>query len=165
MVLHDEVRERTILLRIVDKAKRHPRALVAVLDANDLRREMQTLFTWQIDFKLRDRSRSHPFGRSQKEAASGNVLDETVDDDASGPALRLHADRDSNGFPLVHLLKGTLHTHGQRINSFFSLTQFAVALAHGGPTESGQLSCNPFLPHADCCALRAHSSVGRAPAF
>lgn len=152
MMLHDEVRERPAVLRPIDEAKRHSRALVGVLDAHDFGRKMEALLAGEIDLELGDRSRSHPLGRAQKQPAARDILDETVDDDPSAPALGPDVHRDSNRFPLVHLLKGTLHTHGLGINSFFVLTEFAVAPKHGGPTEITQLALHSFVP--SCRLLR-----------
>jgi len=112
MMLHDEVRERPIALGLIHESKRHPRAIVVVLDANHLGREQQPLFAGQIHLELRDRARPHPLGGTQKQPTSGHVLDEAVDDDPRALALCPDRDRDSHCFPLVHLLKGTLHTHG-----------------------------------------------------
>jgi hypothetical protein len=39
-----------------------------------------------------------------------------------GPKLGAHADRDSNGCPLVHVVKATLATHHPESNPFHPLT-------------------------------------------
>ena len=151
-MLHDEVRERPAGLGLIDEAKRHAGALVGMLDPHDFRAELKPLLAGEIDLELGDRSRSHPLGRAKEQAAARHVLDETVDDDPSAPALGPDVHGDSNRFPLVHLLKGTLHTHGTGINSFFVLTGFRRPWAHGGPTEIPRLVLHSFVP--SCRLLR-----------
>src|SRR5690242_5847754 len=44
VMLHDEVRERPAGLGLVNEAKRHPGALVGMLDPHDFRAELEPLF-------------------------------------------------------------------------------------------------------------------------
>ena len=55
-----------------------------------------------------------------------DILDKSVDHDAARPTQRRDTDRDSRGFPLVHVIQGTLPTHVHEINPLAHLTNPSV---------------------------------------
>lgn len=120
---HDEVRERLTIFGLREDLQRHPGAVGAMLDPDDLGAQVQGRLTRDLEVDLGLGAGAEPLGRPEKQAAAGQILDQPVDDDArTASALGSDGDWDPHCFPLVHVGKRTLPTHVQRINSSAFLT-------------------------------------------
>src|SRR5690348_6580859 len=103
MLPHDEVRERPARLWLPDEPQPHPDAAGSSLDADDLDGEPERRLAGQVEVQLRRRSLAHRVGSPQKQPTPGDILDQSVNDNAVAPALRSDLDGDSNRFPFVHV--------------------------------------------------------------
>ena len=125
MLAHDEVRERSASgqrERIVRESQSHTVALVG-LDAHDFSRKLhERILAGQLEIELDRRSWIELTLRGQEGAAARDIFDETVDNEPGHLALRPDADRDSNCFPLVHVVKATLATYVCKINGSYAVS-------------------------------------------
>ena len=153
-------------LDIADKPQRHAGARL-LLDAHDLGFEMKRLFAGEIEIEIRGRAWMHLARRPHEETVARDVLDQAIDDEAIGTELGARPDRDSNSCPLVHVVKATLATHHQESNPFYTLTHAASRRNSSDPgrTFSQEIAFRPPIRQIAAPKARAHSSVGRAPAF
>lgn len=113
VLAHDEVRQRASAgVGLADEPQRHP----VVIDADDLRREVQRGLAGKIEVELGARALADHPRSLQKQAAARQILNQAVDNDPVRATLRAHPDRDSYGCPLVHVTEGTLPTYVGKIN-------------------------------------------------
>jgi hypothetical protein len=111
MLAHDEVRERApVLFQPAYELHRDARVLT-VLDANHLRMQMQRVLPRKVEVDLERVAFVHRLGRTHEQAVSRHILDQPVDDDTLNATASAETDRDSNSFPLVHVVKATLSTY------------------------------------------------------
>jgi hypothetical protein len=144
VLTHDEIRERAPrTICISDEPQAHS-GMRAILNANDLRGEMQRFFTGKIDRDRGRRALADQPRRAHEQATSRQILHESVDHQSVRPALRAYSDMDANRFPLVHVLEGRLATYVQEINPRAILTVAAP--------RRQRLSCKSPHPTADCPA-------------
>jgi hypothetical protein len=119
MLAHDEVRERPpVLLQHADELHADTRML-ALLDAHDLGMQMERVFAGKVEIELERIALIDRLCGAHEQAAARHILDQAIDDHPLDTAACPGTDRDTKSRPLVHVVKATLSTYVQKINSLW----------------------------------------------